>query len=241
MFRLDDIDFLNFDDYITKQPDRNEWIIITRRLLSNQIIQQSIYQIQEKWSTISAVMRNNKEYLQKIETKYDWEIEWMFVNTYTKTENDCIEFDNDKIEQLGIEIAPFIFEKHAVDECNFTIHPDFIKYYKLTMDGSQNYVDVNKITVVKFVKSNHIEIKSEYLRDYLYARNLVLVRYHEHNRSINKPAIQIIGKERESKVFKPSGWSIVFISIGTAMMDSNRTVSMLRGKDIVFPQMRLTK
>ncbi len=234
MNNKDDYGFLCFEDYIDKRSDNKEWIVITRRILFDD----SEGQEQIKWSTLSVVMKNDPTYIEKIRKKYDWEIGWDFVKPFQSTERNEIEFDNYEIESNQIEIAPFIFEKHIADGMDFLIHPDFIRHHNLSCKGD-NYVNSAGDEIIRFVKCDHIEIKSEYLRDYLHSKNLVLVRYHEHMRRVNSLSSQLLGKETDQRII-PVQDGIFALHAGETLLDKNKTSSMLCGKDIISPQLMLT-
>jgi len=231
---MDDCGFLCFEDYLDERSDNKDWIIITRRMLFDD----SEGQEQLKWSTLSVVMKNDPKYIEKILKKYDWEIGWVFVTPFHDTEGNEIEFDPSEIETNQIEIAPFIFEKHIFDGLDFLIHPNFIRHYNLSC-RDDNYVNSDGVEIIRFMKHNHIEIKSEYLRGYLYSKNLVLIRYHEHMRRVNSPSLQLLGKEKDQRII-PLKDGIFALFIGENILDKNKTSSMLRGKDIIFPQQMLT-
>jgi len=138
-------------------------------------------------------------------------------------------------EDGGTSFEPFVIKRdfHGLQESMYDIVQNFVLYHNLFFDHKQNaYFDVLKeVKVVEYVSSRRIRISEEYLRDYLAARKMILIRYHNHRRSLDVSMSDVFEKERieYAKAGTDHKYWITVEPFG------NNAHSSLMGKDVVLP------
>src|SRR5208282_5916809 len=90
----------------------------------------------------------------------------------------------DRCLDNGVEFEPFtIFRSfHTTHETRTEIIQNFVLYHNLYWDdAAQKFLDTLKDeAVIEYITANHVRIKTTYLKDYLAARKMILVRFHDH-------------------------------------------------------------
>jgi hypothetical protein len=176
-------DWVLFKDRLQEEAGRsNHWTIIAE--IENFAIEKN-NPFREHRATLSYLVRKEKSI-----------IDWQFRNemwrvSYNIGNVDIEELDNGIIcyENLGNEeIRVFITLKEAIGNYPnaWKLWPTFENYFNLRADQSGNLVDpYNGELVAKIpfpAEKGPVCIKTDYLRDYLAARNMVLIRQHDYTR-----------------------------------------------------------
>ena len=172
--------------------------------------------------------------LEKIQPEID--IDYFGIPTFNLIDKD-ITFDSGKIsagDQFGFE--PFVIRRdfHGLYDSTYDITQNFILYHNLYLDHEKkSYVDVLKDEeVVKYASATHVQIREDYLRDYLAAHKMLLVRYHYHKRSADVSVRDQFGQER---IERPETSDRHNYQITIVQHDANSASSQLLGRDIILP------
>ena len=98
--------------------------------------------------------------------------------------------------------------------------------------NSKSYIEpISTDPVIKYINHEFIQIKTKHLKDYLAARKMLLVRFHEHCRYTDRPIMEIIGKDYDSFDVKNDS-QLYTIQV---FDEEGNTCAKLRGKDIIVP------
>ena len=170
---------------------------------------------------------------------YRWEIHpsSFGIPTFRFSNNKAIFDTGQKYNERQILIESFIIRRefHGLHDNTFDIIQNFILYHNLFFDHNQNaYFDVVKEEkVVEYVSPEHVRISENYLRDYLAARNMILIRYHDHRRHSAVKVLNVFGETRKEidVLDHDRRYSIV---IDQHSMNDN-AFSRLLGKDLIYP------
>ena len=151
---------------------------------------------------------------------------------------DNITFDIGQTDMVkNITLEPFVIKRmyHKLRDETYDIVQNFVLYHNLFFDHSKRaYYDILKEEkIVEYVSSKHIRVREEYLRDYLAARKMALVRYHDHRRYRDVSVLEIFGRERKEvcNVDPNHHYEIVIGQYGM----NGEAFSRLVGKDIILP------
>lgn len=225
---MSDLEFLSFDDYVNNNDDESDcWITIARM--------DDPLNKDDSLGVFSCLATKESE--KKLLETDDWEIDTSFGIPYFY-KSDGIKFNTYQCMcNANVHLEPLVIlrEFHNLKNNTFDIAQNFILYHKLFFDyGAKTYVDLlAEENVIEYVNPNHIRIRRDYLRDYLAARNMILVRYHDYRRCVDSKITDIFGQE--SKEFSKKSKTHNFgISINRTIL-TDSTTSLLHGKDIILP------
>jgi hypothetical protein len=224
--------FLRFDDWIAAKTHlRKDWITVGR---FDDFSHNS-------FGTFSVLAPNESETIKKILAGWSWEQSSDFGKPYFSMHypSKKISFHlGDKEERNGISFEAFTIlrEFYSAAPSRVDVIQSFMFYHGLCCD-SQNDRCIEPISeeeVIKYVNPCFVNIKTHYIRDYLAARNMILVRYHDHRRLVNRSFSEIVEKEKEEiEVIEEDRRFYIVISQG--LDRTAETFSRLLGKDIVYP------
>jgi len=228
----DDRAFLLFKDWISsKEHLRKDWITVARfDDFSN-----------DSFGTFSVLAQNDPEIIQKVLISWSWNLYTDFGKPYFSQSHPSHEIRfhiGDKEIKNGISFEAFTIlrEFHTAFPSRVDIAQSFVFYHGLYFELENNrYIEpINEEPVIKYVTPCFVQIKTSYIEDYLAARNMILVRFHDHRRCVKKPPKEIIGKDREEiKVIQKDRHFFTVITRG--LMETQETISRLLGKDIILP------
>ena len=220
-------EFIEYTNYVNRKFEDDEWTIVAKLDPMDQ---------EESQFTLSRIMENNTKFIQKILSSYQWEMTQEVGLPQFVIKNKKIHYDVNNVVQFGdIRIQVFTFIRHFDDGSQLDLIQEFILYHNLLFIPTKNhYVEQKNSDIVIEMNSDNIEIKTKYLRDYLAAKNMVLIRCHDHRRHVNKPIMDIINKDKNNIKIKDNTrhYSIV---IDNLINNENTTYSRLMGKDIIKP------
>ena len=180
-------EFLSFNDnYLEKTNDPNGWITVSY----NYVFENS------NRGTFSVLA--SLKFKHHIHKTYDFDVDQDFgIPKYTSI-NDDVLFDAGEIEKHEQYIfKPFTIRREFNDELHpltFDIIQHFILYHNLFFDHQQNayfkIVNEEDEKIIEYVSNRHIRIKERYLKDYLTANEMILIRYHDHKNHYNKDILE---------------------------------------------------
>ena len=219
--------FIEYADYVDRDFENEEWVIVAK---VDQIDQE------ESQFTLSRIMKNNIKFIQQILSRWQCEMTPEFGLPKFVIKNKKIYYDVNDTFQFGkIRIQVFTSIRHFDNSSQLDLIQEFILYHNLLFNPEKNhYVEQKNSEVVIEMNSDSIKIKTKYLRDYLAAKNMVLIRYHSHIRHIDKPIMNIINKSKNN-IKRKDNTRHYSIMITKRFESENSTYSILNGKDIIKP------
>ena len=220
--------FLSFDDYFRAKQDPVGWITVA------QIDSRSEPDSRYTYSVMASL--SGKDDLLK-EHRFEVHSRSFGIPTFQRS-NNSVTFDTGKKYTEGqITFEPFIIKRefHGLYDTTFDVIQNFILYHNLFFNDQQSaYLDVvEEEKVVEYASPSHVRINMKYLRDYLAAREMILVRYHDYRRHSAVSVLDIFGEERK-EIDITNDTHNFHIVIGQYGMDDD-AFSMLVGKDIILP------
>jgi hypothetical protein len=237
---IDDEGFLWFEDITEKEISEDDFITV--EMYEDEL--KKINELRSKSQSIhSYLVQNNLKQIKIVNNKESW-ISWrrdiMHVSKINSEEYE--ESKQQYFRADGINIEQFIWHKDS-DE-NYTIHPDFVKAYQLVEDKENNTFKKDRIIVIKFSTPSKIEIKTEYMRDFLFQKNMCLIINYNCKRRIKKHYLETIGKKRKDKKISPiediqPTDKCFYIHAGEDEIywkNKDMTDSELKGHFVVFPR-----
>ena len=136
--------------------------------------------------------------------------------------------------ERNIHLEPFVFERdfHGARPGASEVVQDFAMYHDLFPDqGKKAYVDLEGEQIVRVLPSG-MQVREEALRDYLAARQMVLVLYYDHRRRLDASVSELAGKDHLD--LHPEAADAKYrIVAGDA--EGGGGFSMLLGKRVVRP------
>ena len=225
---MDEQIFLSFEDYYNGKQDPVGWITVARANSRSEPDSRYIF---------SAMASLGAEHDLLKECKFEIQPSSFGMPTFQRS-NNSVTFDaGQKYTEEQITFEPFIIRRkfHGLHHPTFDVIQNFILYHNLFFDNQQDaYFDViEDEKVIEYVSPSHVRISEKYLRDYLAARKMILVRYHDHRRQSAVSVLDTFGEERKEIDItnKNYNYHIVIGQYGT----NNNAFSMLVGKDVILP------
>ncbi len=175
-------------------------------------------------------------------------IDWQFKNemwrvSYNIGNVDIEESDNGVIfnENLGNEeIQVFITLKKSIGNYPnaWKLWPTFENYFDLRADEKGNLVDpYNDELVAKIpfpAEKGPVSIRTDYLQDYLAARNMVLIRQHDYTR-LWEEYIEDAHEPEKNGICCKKEWGCYNLYVSNSQKNSMKRFSRLLFKDFVAP------
>lgn len=226
-----DADFLSFRDWVdAKEHLRSDWVVVGRV---------EGHDKPESKATFSALTANNEESLAKILSHYDWDVSMDLGHPrFRSTGDGMAALDLGTVDSnLGVPLEAFTLYRdfHGAYESAFELAQNFLLYHNLHYDkDEEKFVNSqNDDEVVRYSDPHTVLVSSGYLKEYLAARKMVLVRFHDHRRFVKKPVETILGKKSEEISVKTDD-THYHIYVG-ALNSLYETFSRLLGKDLILP------
>ena len=220
--------FLSFEDYFEHNQDPVGWITVTR--FNSRSDNDSRY----IFSAMASLNAQNNLF-----NKYEFEINpFSFgIPTFERSKNTVTFDPGQKYTTNQILFEPFVIRRefHGLYTDTFDVVQNFILYHNLFFDRDKNayFNVVEEEQVIEYVSPTYIRVKEKYLRDYLAARKMILIRYHDHRRQNGISVLDTFGKERIERDITEQNYRYHMV-IGPYGAN-NTAFSMLVGKDIVLP------
>lgn len=220
--------FLSFEDYFKDDQDPKGWITVTR--FNSRSDDDSRY-------TFSALASLNAK--NAILNRREFEINPFHfgIPTFERSNNDVTFTTSQKYNANQILFEPFVIRRefHGLYADTFDVVQNFILYHNLFFDHDRNVYSniIEEEEVIKYVEPTHVRVKEKYLCDYLAARKMILVRYHDHRRQNEISVLDTFGKERNE--FDRTARNYRYHMVIGPYGENNNAFSMLVGKDIILP------
>lgn len=227
-----DADFLSFKDFISSKEHLNkDWITVARLDDLGKAT---------PFGTFSVLVPNNERMIRKVLKNSEWEVHMNFGFPYFSMSppSKDVKFhvgNITRVDRVVFHAFTFVREFHGAFPTRIEIDQSFIFYHGLYFDHqNQKYIEpVSDTVVIEYENLTHAKIKTSYLKDYLAARKMVLLRYHDHRRFVKKPLELTIKKELDFVVNDNLRNFHIFADKGC--VNGEITISRLLGKDIILP------
>lgn len=182
------LEFLKFEDWISKREFEDKaWIVVARLTIKAGDT--------DLFTTSALAKATSKDKLQQILSKPDWEtpLEFGRPRFVRGIRSERISLELGTAERInGILFEPFTIHRqfHGIQPPRFEVVQNFFLYHnlypaagesvyrKLNADGEE--FDV--IAVQQTREGYEVKVKAKFLREYLAARRMILVRQHDHRR-----------------------------------------------------------
>lgn len=225
--------FLKFEDWVKSKSHLNkDWITVSRFDSS----------VPNSFGTYSVLIPNYQKNFDSILSDWGWDASSDFGKPYfsKNLSLDKISFDlgNKKVEN-DIPFEPFTIlqEFYSAAPSRVDVVQNFILYHGLYFDfDKKQYLEpISDQAVILYANDPcFVSIKTSFLRDYLAARNMALVRFHDNRRLVKKSIDDLFGKNREDIQIEDTDRHFM-IMIAPGIDRNTETISRLLGKDIIHP------
>lgn len=239
---MDEIQFLKFEDLqkeISGNRLTNPWITV---YCFHRGVNESIF-------TICALMPNEKNLTQKILANSSWDISVEYGNPcfWQEGVNGSVHYDRFGRISHELPFEPLIIYRsfHGRWERYLELSEEFRLYHNLYFDVTKNqFIFLSKsgeedvvASVEKEGDNSRVQIKTRYLRDFLAAKSVVLVRFHNRRRFLSKDLTRKLGKDiiRINKKKANFCFDIVLNPNPEFILDKQETLSSFFGKEILPP------
>lgn len=201
----------------------------------------------EEITVSCGLLPNDKHIIKQVLSHFDWDI-----NLDYGYPSFCLKFGKIHYERYNgyredLPFEPLVIYRtfHGCREDYVELSEEFRLYHRLYHDIRRNeLIRISKSgdedIVARIEKTNNcicVKVKIGYLRDFLSAKSMVLVRFHEHYRYLNIDLTNVLGQEPiEVKEIKPHCcFNVVVYPKEDSPSPYIKSFSMFLGKDIVFP------
>lgn len=190
----------------------------------------------EMKATLSYLVNNDTEKLKNIFTYDGWDTQ------YDQGRVSFEETDQGAIfhEILGTDARIFISRKETIGtyQSHWKLWPTFENYFDLRSDENGNLFDpYNREMVVEIPfpsERGPVRVRTDYLQDYLAARNMVLIRQHDHRRHWNDLINDLPEKEID-EIVKHETWGCYRLDVINSRASKNDRFSRIVAKDFITP------
>jgi len=201
------------------------------------------------WTTVGLVKGDNEEFIFSCMTKKEHQSEVLEKNTWElqmgQGKYKFIQIQDNTILNPGVlveesfPVLPFTLYRHPEGKYSKSIEilQDFILYHDLRVDNNGNYVNpVDEDIVINFYNILNVEIKTNYLRDFLAATDNILIRYVKNYRRISGKFSDLLHLDRtDTKFVKDIKSKTQNFTININDLGNDQIESLLNGKDLVLP------
>lgn len=228
-------EWARFEDWLSNEAGKYHYWTVIAELESYSGVINELFT--ERRATLSYLARNKKESVLKAFEYDGWDTQYDQGNVHIEKSDEgiiCHEDLGDDAARVFItlknEIGPF----PAV----WKFWPTLENYFNLRNDEKGNLVDpYNGDLVVEIpypADKGPVRVRTDYLQDYLAARNMVLIRQHDHRRHWLEPIKGLSECEGDGTIHKEK-WGCYRLHIVNSQKSSMERFSRLVAKDIVTP------
>ncbi len=173
--------------------------------------------------------------------QYDgWDVQYDQGKAYSEEADEGAIFH----ESLGgPDARVFVVLKDEIGNysAEWKLWPTFENYFDLRYDRDGNLVDPYSGELIGMIpspaKEGPVQVRTDYLQDYLAARSMVLIRQHDHRRHWLKTIDEVSEYEGDGKVHQEK-WGCYRLDVVNSNNSSLDRFSRLVAKDIITPYER---
>lgn len=238
---MNEIQFLKFEDWqkeLAKNRLKDLWITVFEHHKETN----------EDYNTFCGLVANEKSFIQKILENFTWEVQIGFGHPTFWWEgfNGAIHYDRfGNFSEILFEPLVIYRSFYGRWENYVELSEEFRLYHNLYHNNRRNeFIFLSKSgeedTVVKIEKTGanlKVEIKVRYLRDFLAAKSMVLVRFHDHRRFSQNDLTRKLGKEiiEIKKIEENFCFDVTINPKPDFLLSNKKCYSTFLGKDILPP------
>ena len=219
-------------------------------------------QIDKNWTAVAQQHEYRREELKfdyfttsvLVETKsppnilesYKWLTTLEFGNPDIWEQDGSVRYSPNSIEKLDDHVVePFVLYRSWFDQSNrtrFDLVQDFILFYNLYFDKKENVFkaihetgkETDVVRISHEENDKRIEIRTNFLRNYLAFKNKILVRQHDHRIRSTKTLEELGAKPSISNI-KNTNYNFSLAVNECQSFFTSKSFGRLLGKDLVFP------
>jgi hypothetical protein len=226
------VDWVNYSDWleVVSEPQR-DWTTIARY----DPIDPQDYDFEQYPAMLSYLQRINKN-LDGVLSSEQWDVHYDFGQIHIARGRGGIRCVDSNMEK---DKAPLVLYRGAVANhpSEWQLSPAFEQYFDLRLDSPGEYVDpLTGEVIVKLswpADAGPVEMRTDYLRDYLAARKMSLIRQHDIRRYWKEILQDIPESGGSSELLKLPAGCYWYKYRNT--QDLWGRYSMLMGKDVIRP------
>lgn len=224
-----------FEDCLLKEAGRfNYWTTVAE---TENVAIRNEDKFREHRATLSYLAKNEKNIIERIFKDDRWNVYFDIGKVeIEESENGIIFYENLGNEKIQI----FVTLKESIGNYPkaWKLWPTFENYFDLRADEKGNLVDpYNDELVAKIpfpAEKGPVSIRTDYLQDYLAARNMVLIRQHDYTRLWNE-YITDAREPEENGVCCKEKWGCYNLYVSNSQENFMDRFSRLIFKDFVPP------
>ena len=220
---IPDKEFMLFEDYL-RNPDPQGWITIAGITSRSETDSKFFFAALASPGSADDLLKTLEHEVNPM---------WFGIPTFEGSNNDVSFKPKNRYEKGSILLEPFVIKRrfHGTRPDTYEVVQDFVLYHDLFFDHEKDaYVNLEGDEIVRF-ELPHMQVREDALRDYLAARDRVLVLYYDHRRQRNINVAKVFGKESRSITGDRNG---IYYSIKPSS-NLNGPISWFCGKKIVRP------
>ncbi|MCK4525837.1 hypothetical protein KAW18_00585 [candidate division WOR-3 bacterium] len=228
-------EWARFEDWLSNEAGKYHYWTVVAELESYSGVKNEPFT--ERRATLSYLARNKKESVLKAFEYDGWDTQYDQGNVHIEESAEgiiCHEDLGDDAARVFITLKDEIGPFPAV----WKLWPTFENYFNLRNDEKGNLIDpYNGDLVVEIPYSadkGPVRVRTDYLQDYLAARNMMLIRQHDHRRYWLEPIRGLSEHEGNGTVHKEK-WGCYRLDIVNSQKSSMDRFSRLVAKNIVTP------
>lgn len=239
---MDEIQFLKFEDWqkeLSRDRLKDPWITVFD------------FHKEEKgdYSIFCGLVPNKKDFIEKVLGHFDWDIKIGYGHPgfWKEGLDGAIHYERFGGIRREIPFEPLVIYRsfHGLREEYVEISEEFRLYHNLYYDSRKSeFIFLSESgeedTAAKIEKTGNnlrVQIKTKYLRDFLAAKSMVLVRFHDHRRFLENDLTNILGTNIISikKVKENFCFNIIVNPKPDSLLSDKKCFSRFLGKDIFPP------
>ena len=233
---MNKLDFMKFKHWLQHRDQDDNWSTVAQ---SHRFKKDDI---RYDYFTISVIAETCDSKI--LLSDHNWLTDVKFGNQQVWEYHDGINFDFNSLEEKdGVKIEPFIILRELGNETGFELIQDFILFYNLYFNKEERiYKATNEAgeeTDVVRVNNNEedekIEIRTNYLKNFLNFKNKILIRQHDHNAHISKNLLESKMSRCETDHVVDDCNFMLITDEFHASINDEEYVSRLLGKDTIPP------
>jgi hypothetical protein len=226
-----------FEDWLSNVAGRHrDWTIVAEMDSYSGVREEPF---SERKATLSYLARNTRDSVLKAFETSDWDVHFDIGDVSIEETDKGIVCHENLGDDAGRAFITLRDERGPYPDA-WRMWPTFESYFDLRKDG-ENLVDpYTGEVIVEIPNPAHlgpVRARTDYLQDYLSARNMVLVRQHDHRRHWLEP-IQSLPEQEIDGVLHREKWGVYQLALANSPIDSYSRFSRLSAKDIVTPYER---
>lgn len=223
-----------FDDWLEASAGiRHPWTLIAVLDFMNTPKDSLPY---EQLGTFSYLLQNESEVVKDVLSYDSWDAQYDLGSVSAEYSDEGIILC-ERIVEDNARVFLTLEESIGDFPARWVVWPTFINYFDLRQDKNGNLIDPYNLDEVMKIpcpaSSGQVLVRTDYLQDYLSARNMVLIRQHDHRRFWEQP-LQNLQSDNLGKTVITK-WGCYRVDIDNEGTIMAKCFSRVVSKDFVSP------